>query len=63
MTNRFPYSEESKMKLRLHWIQYHKNIVGKIFYLTVTDFARFRGLSGSFPNNRAIRYASNWMAI
>jgi len=30
MTNRFPYSEESKMKLRLRWIQYHENIVGKI---------------------------------
>jgi transposase len=30
MTNRFPYSEESKMKLRLRWIQYHENIAGKI---------------------------------
>jgi transposase InsO family protein len=30
MTNRFPYSQESKMKVRLRWIQYHENIVRKI---------------------------------
>lgn len=30
MTNRFPYSEENKIKLRLRWIKYHEDIAGKI---------------------------------
>lgn len=30
MTNDFPYSLESKVRVRLRWIQYHEDVVGKI---------------------------------
>lgn len=30
MSNNYPYSEEKKVKIRLRWIDYHKNVIGKI---------------------------------